>query len=106
MSLQNGIVLVRVREMDSKTVSGRNEHDGYPETAAKRHRLSDFAWAEEASVLEAATSTKTKQSTQHCFRVVASSREKENKVDFDGSSFRTLRIKHYPALSILLSLAT
>ena len=105
MSLQNGIVLVCVREMDSKTLSGRNEHDGYPETAAKRHRFSDFAWAE-ASVLETAMPTKTKQSTQYWFRVVASSQEKENNVDFDGASFRTLRIKHYPALSILLSLAT
>ena len=87
-------------------MSGRNEHDGYPEAAAKRHRFSDFTRVEEASVLEAATSTKTKQWTRHWLRVVASSREKENEVDFDGASFRTLRIRHHPALSILLSLAT
>ena len=47
--------------------------------------------------------TKTKQSTQYWLRVVASSREKENEVDFDGAFFGTLRIEHQPALSILLS---
>ena len=80
--------------MDSKTVSrsGRNEHDGYPEPAAKRHKFSDFARAE-ASVLEAATPIETKQSTQYWLRLVAYSQEKENEMDFDGASFGTLCIK-------------
>ena len=74
-------------------MSGRNEHGAYRESAAKRQGFSDSTRAEEASVLEAATPIETKQSTQYWLRLVASSREKENEIDFDGASFRTLRIK-------------
>ena len=86
-SLQNGVVLVHVREMDWKTASGRNEHDGYPEPAAKRHSFSDFTREEEASVLAAAAPTKTKhvQSTL-------------------STGLVALWSEHY-ALSIVLSLA-
>ena len=52
--------------MDSKTASGRNEHDGYPEPAAKIHRFADFTRVEEASICpRSGYAIKTKQSSQY-----------------------------------------